>query len=83
MDVDMPDLPVGLPARPGAKRDADAVLALLQAWDLLLASFQRLASHGLSEVRLGVYASNRSAQNLYVGAGMTLLTEWQVWMRPA
>jgi GNAT superfamily N-acetyltransferase len=50
---------------------------------LLLASFQRFASRGLPEVRLGVYASNRTALALYVGAGMTLLTEWQVWMRPA
>jgi ribosomal protein S18 acetylase RimI-like enzyme len=50
---------------------------------LLLASFQRLAGRGQPEARLGVYASNRAAQNLYVGAGMTLLTEWQVWMRPA
>jgi ribosomal protein S18 acetylase RimI-like enzyme len=50
---------------------------------LLLASFHRFATRGLSEVRLGVYASNRTAQNLYEGVGMTLLTEWQVWMPPA
>jgi ribosomal protein S18 acetylase RimI-like enzyme len=49
---------------------------------LLLTSFQRFAAGALPEVRLGVYASNRTALELYTGAGMTLLTERQVWLRP-
>jgi ribosomal protein S18 acetylase RimI-like enzyme len=49
---------------------------------LLLASFQHFAAQGQSEVRLGVYASNPTALHLYAEAGMTLLTEWQLWIRP-
>ena len=49
---------------------------------LLLASFQRFAGRALPEARLGVYATNRTALSLYAGAGMTLLSESQVWTRP-
>jgi ribosomal-protein-alanine N-acetyltransferase len=49
---------------------------------LLRASFQHFAARGQSEVRLGVYASNPTALRLYTQAGMTLLTEWQLWTRP-
>jgi GNAT superfamily N-acetyltransferase len=46
---------------------------------LLLASFQHFAGLGVSEARLGVYASNKAALHLYVGTGMTLMDEWQMW----